>query len=118
MLLNHLTYLGLILGLAPVEDVLHHVVAVLVLDQGLDVCVELLQDGGGLLGRAVLQDPLDHPAPVRVGRQVEHLPCERVDDELESARLHGLDTLLDNVVAILVLHTFQNISIEFLKSHL
>ena len=59
-----LTYLGLVLGLASVQDVLHHIVAVLVLYQSLDVSVQLLQDWRGLVARAVLQDPLDDPAAV------------------------------------------------------
>ena len=96
---------------------LHHVVPVLVLDQSLDVSVELLQDRGGLLPRAVLQDPLDDPAAVGVGGQVVHLAAEGINDELESAGLHGLDTLLDDVVAILVLHTLQHVPVKFLREY-
>lgn len=43
------------------------------LHQLLRVLVELLQDGQGLLGQAVLQDPLDHPAAVGVRGQSKHL---------------------------------------------
>lgn len=45
------------------------------LAQLLRVLVQLLQDGQGLLLGAVLQDPLDHPAAVRVGGQHKHLPA-------------------------------------------
>ena len=93
---------------------LHHVVAVLVLDERLYVGVELLQHGRGLLGAAVLQDALDHAAAVRVGGQVVHLPRERVDDELEPAGLHRLDALLHHVVAVLVLDTLENIAVQLL----
>ena len=31
----------------------------------------------------MLQDPLDDPAPVGMGRQAQHLPTERVDYELK-----------------------------------
>ena len=109
-----LTYHALILGLSPVQDVLHHVVAVLVLDQGLDVAVELLQDGSGLLGGAVLEDALDHPTAVRMGREVVHLTLERVYDELQSTWLHSLDALLHNVVPVLVLDALKNIAVKLL----
>lgn len=58
------------------------------------VGVQLGQHGRRLVGRAVLQDALDDAAAVWVRRQRVHLPGERVDDELQSARLHALDALL------------------------
>ena len=115
---NHqllLTYLGLVLRLASVQDVLHDVVAVLVLYESLDVSVQLLQDWRGLVARAVLQDPLDDPAAVGVGGQVVHLASEGVNDELESAGLYSLDTLLDHVVTILVFDTLQHVPVKFLR---
>ena len=61
-------------NLLPVfEHVLYDVVSVLVLDQLVRVGVDLLQDRGRLLRGAVLQDPLDHAAAVRVGREREYL---------------------------------------------
>ena len=70
---NHSDYFGLALRLAVLQHVLDDVVAVLVLEQGLGVLVELLEDVRRLFGRTVLQDALDHPAAVRVGRQVRYL---------------------------------------------
>ena len=93
---------------------LDHIVAVLVLDESLDVSVELLQDGRGLVPGAVLQDPLDDPAAVGVGGEVVDLPSEGVNDELEPGGLHRLDALLDHVVAVLVLHALQNVPVQFL----
>lgn len=58
------------------------------------VRVQLGQHGRRLLGRAVLQDPLDDAAAVRVRGQRVHLPRERVDYELQRRRLHALNTLL------------------------
>ena len=43
------------------------------LAQLLRVLVQLLQEGKGLVLGAVLQDPLDHPAAIRVGGQHKHL---------------------------------------------
>ena len=53
--------------LAVFQDVLYDVVSVLVLEQLFSVGVELLQDGASLFRCAVLKDPLDHSAPVRMG---------------------------------------------------
>ena len=55
------------------EDVLNDVVSVLVLQQLVRILVQLLENGLRLLRRAVLQDALDHPAAVRVGREGMHL---------------------------------------------
>lgn len=110
-----LTYHALVLRFPPIQDMLHHVVAVLVLDQGLDVGVELLQDGGGLLRGAVLEDALNHPTAVRMSREVVHLALERVNDELQPAGLHSLDAFLHNVVPVLVLDALQNIAVKFLE---
>ena len=59
------------------KDMLDDVVAVLVLEQGLNVGQELIQDGGGLLQGAVLQDSLDDPAAVGVSREGEDLKMIR-----------------------------------------
>ena len=97
-----------------VENMLDHVVAILVLDQGLDVAVELLQDGGGLLGGAVLENALDHATAVRMGGEVVHLALERVYDELQPTWLHSLDALLHNMVPVLVLDALKNIAVKLL----
>jgi len=61
----------------------------------------------------VLQDPLDHSAPVRVGRQGEHLALKRFNDELETFRFYGLDALLNDVVAVLIFDTLDDASLQF-----
>ena len=109
-----LTYHALILGIPPVQDVLHHIVAVLVHEQRLDVGVELLQDGLGLLRGAVLQDALDHPAAVRVGRECVHLTLECVNDELQATGLHRLDALLHHVVAVLIFDALEDGALKLL----
>ena len=109
-----LTYLGLVLRLASVQDVLHYVVAVLVLYESLDVSVQLLQDWRGLVARAVLQDPLDDPAAVGMGGEVVDLTSEGVNNELEPGGFHRLDTFLNHVVSVLVFHTLENIAVQFL----
>ena len=93
---------------------LHHVVAVLVLDQGLDIGVELLQDGGGLLRGAVFEDTLDHTTAVRMSREGEHLALECVNDELQATGLHGLDALLHHVVAVLIFDALKDGALKLL----
>lgn len=41
-----------------------------------------------------------------------YLSFERVNDELERLGLNTLNAFLDNVVSILVFHTFQNMTIQ------
>ena len=38
-----------------------------------------------------------------------------INNELKTTRLHRLYTFLNNVISILVLHTFQNIAVKFLQ---
>ena len=59
---------------------LDDIVAVLVLEQGLDVGEELVQDGGRLLQAAVLQDSLDDPAAVGMRGEWEYLETEQNDE--------------------------------------
>ena len=109
-----LTYHALILGIPPVQDVLHHIVAVLVHEQRLDVGVELLQDGLGLLRGAVLQDALDNPTAVGVSRECVHLTLECVNDELQATGLHRLDALLHHVVAVLIFDALEDGALKLL----
>ena len=65
--------LGLVGGLAVVQDVLDDVVAVLVQDQLVSVDEEVGQEDFGLILAAVLQQSLDNSAPVGMARNVESL---------------------------------------------
>ena len=97
---------------------LDNIVAILVLDESLSVRVQFLQYWPSLLWRAMLQDPLNDPAPVWMCGQAEHLPTERIYDELQGGWLHCFDTFLDHMVAILVLDTLQHIPIQLLDDEL
>jgi len=55
------------------KHMLDHVVSVLVLDELLDIRVQLFENGHRLVGGAVFEDALDHPAAVRVCGQRVHL---------------------------------------------
>lgn len=47
-----------------------------------------------------------------------YLASECLYNELEAGRFHSFNALLDHMVAILVLHTFQNIAIQLLNDQL
>jgi hypothetical protein len=55
------------------QNMLDDVISVLVLKQRLDAGVKLVQDEGGLLQTAVLQDTLNHATAVGMGGQRENL---------------------------------------------
>ncbi len=55
------------------QDMLYDVVSVLILEQGFNAGVELVEDEGRLLKGAMLQNTLDHATAVGVGGQREDL---------------------------------------------
>jgi hypothetical protein len=59
--------------LAMFQDVLYDVVPVLILKQGVDVGVELVEDEGGLFHSAMLKNTLDHATAVGMCGQGEDL---------------------------------------------
>ena len=78
---------------------------------------------------AMLQNPLNDATAVWVCGQDEHLEyiCQEpkkfmqiylapecLNNELEAGRFYSFNALLDHMVAILVLHAFQNIAIKLL----
>ena len=76
--------------------------------------MQFIQQRLGLLNSAVLQDALYHPAPIRMRRQREHLTVERVHDVLQCHRVHTFDALLHDMVAVLILHTLEDVSVQLL----
>ena len=50
--------------------------------------------------------------------QAEHLATEGIDDELEAGRLQCLNTFLNHMVTILVLHTLQLVAVRLLDDQL
>lgn len=90
------------------NHMLNHVVAELIRDELRCACMELLEDGSSVSLLAVLQHPLDDPAPVRMGGKFVNLPLEGVDDELHMLGWNPFDSLLDDMVAVLVTHTAQH----------
>ncbi len=105
--------LGPVLLPAVFDDVLGHVIAVLIDDQRRRACVQFVQDGRPRGFFAVLQHALNDPTAVRVHGQAVHLTRERVDDELDVHRRHPLDGLLDHMVPVLIFDAFEHMLFEF-----
>ena len=63
---------------------------------------------------AVLQDSLNDSTTIRMGGENVDLSSESFDDELNVLSWHTFDSFLHDVVAVLVLDTFQNIDLQLL----
>ena len=61
----------------------------------------------------MLKDPLDDSASIRMCGERVDLAIEGIDNELDVLRQDSLDCLLDNMVPVLVLDAFENVSLEF-----
>lgn len=62
---------------------------------------------------AILQHALYDSTAVLVGRQFLNVTGKRVDDELDMFSRYPLKSLLNHVVPILILDTFENVVLEF-----
>lgn len=118
---------GFVCWLAVLDDVLGYlvvlvgvvlwgektnVVAVLILDEVVGADVEFGEDAclGFLV--AVLQHSLDYPTSIWMCRQRVNLSVEGIDNELDMLSWNPLDSLLDNVVSVLVLDAGEDMSIK------
>lgn len=90
-----------------------YIVAILILDQGVQTHVELLQDGGLCRFVAMLKHTLNDTTAIRVSCQALDLAFECLEDELDVVSGHSFDGFLHHVVAVLILHAFQDIPIDF-----
>lgn len=60
---------------------------------------------------AILQNPLNNAAAIGVSGKNVNLTPESINDELDVLGWHTFDGFLNDMVAVLVLHTFENISL-------
>jgi hypothetical protein len=108
---HQVDYLSTVLRLAMFNDMLGHVIPVLILDQQICAHVQLLQYRSLGAFVAMLQHTLDNTAAIRVCRKGVHLAIKSLDDELNVLSRNPLNGLLNNMVAILVLYTLKDVSI-------
>ena len=91
------------------NDVLHHIVTVLVDDQRRSWGVDFLKHCRASVLLAILQHALYDPAAILVGRQFLNVTSEGVDDELDMFSGYSLESFLDHMVPILILDTFEDV---------
>mmetsp|Transcript_107197 Transcript_107197/g.313463 ORF Transcript_107197/g.313463 Transcript_107197/m.313463 type:complete len:202 (-) Transcript_107197:146-751(-) len=87
---------------AELKQMLHHVVSVLMAREPVDIRQDGLGQSMHLVRRALLQQPLDHPAAVFVahGLEDDRSPHDLVNDELHRMRSQHDDAFLNNVVGM------------------
>lgn len=108
-------YLDFVVRIPVFEYMLNGLIAVLVLGEPFEFRQNGLDDRLDQAMIALLKHALDDPAAVRVLREHEAVPLERFDDVVHDGFLlaHGLDDLLDDVVAVLVLDQFADAVFQF-----
>jgi hypothetical protein len=109
---DNLDYLGPILWLPVLDDMLSYIVAILICDQHRRALMQLLQDCGLIMGFAVFQNSLNNSTAVGVRGENVHLSFEGFDDELNVLSWDTLNGFLHNVIAILIFNTLQNIDLQ------
>jgi hypothetical protein len=104
-----------ILGAAFLDDVLDDIVAVLICNHALlHANMELSQDVWFCWEEFwSLKTTLYDPATIRVQTEVLNLTKEGVVDEADSLWSTSFDCLLNDVVAILIFDTLQNVIFQF-----
>lgn len=93
---------------------LDDVVSKLVGDEGCGARMQLSQDRLPVDLLAVFQHPLDDSTAIRMRSKSVHLPLESINDKLHIVRRNSLDGFLNNVVAILISDTFQDMALKLL----
>lgn len=107
-------HLGAVLGFPLLDDMLCHVVSVLVSDEHLGAAVQLLHHCFLVGFGPVLESPLDNSATVLVGSELANTVFEAVHDEIDVLPGNQGDDLLDDVVSVLLLDDLQDIRLQLL----
>lgn len=106
------------LRLANVHDVLNHIVAKRILNQG----VTVLRDGANnlcsLSARSVVDTALQNTASMTVSTNNDNIGTNSINNELNVLVLEVVETLLDDMVAVQVLDQADNIAVEGSGDHL
>lgn len=95
------------------NDVLRHVVSVLILDKCIGADVKFLQKRSLCSLVAVFEHSLDHAATIRMRGKSMDLTVECLDDKLYMLSRNPFNSLLDYVVSVLIFDAFQDMAIQF-----
>ena len=104
--------LGAIFHSAMLDDVLSHVIAILVEDERRCRSMDLLKHRCLGMLFTVLQHTLNNPAAILISRQTVDLASERIEDKLNVLGRYPLNRFLHDMIAILVSDTFQHIMLQ------
>ena len=104
-----------VLGIAVFEHMLNHIVAILILHEFLGIAVQFFENRGRLLLHTVLQYALNNATPVRMRGQVVHLLEHVRHDEVNGLGIAAFDTLLNNVISVLILDTLDDVALELAR---
>lgn len=110
---NQINDLGSILRFSVLNDMLRHIIPILILDKCIGTNMEFLQQRSLCSLVAVLEHPLDHTTTVRMSGKSMDLTVKCLDDELYMFGGDSLNGFLDYVVSVLIFDTFQNMTIQF-----
>lgn len=94
------------------DDVLCNVVAVLVDNERGRTGMQFLEHRSPGRLCAVLKHTLDDSAAIWMCSQALHLSSERIDDELYVLGRHPLDSLLYNVITVLIFDAPQHVLLK------
>lgn len=94
------------------NDMLSHIISVLISDEHRSTLMKLFKNSSLVVGFAVFQYSLNDSASIWMSCQDVNLAPESFNDELDMLGRDSLDSLLNNMVAVLILDTLENISLK------
>ena len=101
------------IGISAMSDnMLDNVIAILIAHQAGNAIMQLAHDDLFVGHLALLETTLNDATTVRVRAENQHLSLERVEDKAECLLWAALNSLLDDVVAICILDTLQDLVLQ------
>lgn len=95
------------------DNMLCNIVAILIGYEHRSTLMKLLEYSSLIFGGTIFQHPLNYTTTIGMGSQSMHLAFEGVNDELDMFCWDSLNCFLDNMVAMLVFDTLENVYLEF-----
>ena len=93
-------------------SMLRDIITILIEEELSNTGLEFVQDLRLRYALAIFQDSLDNPTTIGVDGKLMNMVSECVDDERDVVHGNPLNGFLDDVIPILIFHTFQNLVFE------
>jgi len=97
------------------DNMLGNVIPILILYKRNSANMKLLKQRSLCSLVTVFEHTLDDTAPIGMSRQSMNLAMESFDDELDMFCWYSLNSFLNHMVAILVFHTLEDMTVQFLN---